>query len=366
MLARVCTVFAAAAMLAAAAAPASATTVSFTGGALSITGDDADSYIYETSFDDPFETDFDPSTPVFAADKGTLEAGPGCDQVTPAVVTCLGLASGTRATITLGGGNDFFAWNQTGAAMTIDAGDGNDEILAGRGADVIRGGNGNDAIVGYGGNDTIDGGPGRDNLSGSNGADRIIGGSGRDTMTGDGAEEAAVTNRPVADRIEARDRERDTITCEGGRDKLIVDARDVINGCSGSAGSSSSGAASATATAGSLTLTVIRGRLPSIRSLRRGKPIPLKIEVSAPCTAVARLTLGAGEARRLRVRGSRTVARSARIVRPGRTVSVPLRAQSRLRRPLAGKRAATFTIAVSCNPGKGRIPAVRLTAKLRR
>lgn len=91
----------------------------------------------------------------------------------------------------------------SGGSDNIDAGEGNDIVIAGFGADNIRGGGGNDRILGdngfytvnhlestnltIGGNDLIDAGGGNDWAIGGFGDDDISGGSGFDVLLGDNA-----------------------------------------------------------------------------------------------------------------------------------------------------------------------------------
>jgi len=75
----------------------------------------------------------------------------------------------------------------------IAAGDGNDWIASGAGADLIAGGRGNDRIdagdgddtvFGEAGNDRVGGGAGDDNLDGGAGNDWVLGGDGNDVLIG--------------------------------------------------------------------------------------------------------------------------------------------------------------------------------------
>jgi hypothetical protein len=80
------------------------------------------------------------------------------------------------------------------AALTVDAGPGNDDVRAagplgasltgGDGTDVLVGGDGADLLQGGAGNDSIDGGSGSDVLSGGDGNDVLNGGAGNDQITG--------------------------------------------------------------------------------------------------------------------------------------------------------------------------------------
>ncbi len=86
----------------------------------------------------------------------------------------------------------------------VDAGAGNDWVIAGGGTDYVQGGVGNDQLHGMGGNDVLEGGDGNDNIHGDGitlagyintavasvlGADFVDGGLGQDTLQGDGGDD---------------------------------------------------------------------------------------------------------------------------------------------------------------------------------
>ncbi|WP_161602531.1 trypsin-like serine protease [Tautonia marina] len=89
-----------------------------------------------------------------------------------------------NGTINGGRGND----NLSGAGglcpVTIDGGEGDDQICGNDGNDLLNGGAGNDSIYGAGGDDTINGGDGNDLLAGNDGNDTINGDAGNDTIGG--------------------------------------------------------------------------------------------------------------------------------------------------------------------------------------
>jgi Ca2+-binding RTX toxin-like protein len=77
-----------------------------------------------------------------------------------------------------GDGNDTIAVQtrvSTSIHVTLNGGNGNDQLTGGNGADVINGGEDYDTLNGQGGNDT---------LNGNNGPDSILGGAGNDILTG--------------------------------------------------------------------------------------------------------------------------------------------------------------------------------------
>ena len=85
----------------------------------------------------------------------------------------------------------------------LEGGPGNDVIIGSRYGDLLEGGSGNDLVSGFAGADDINGGRGKDRLSG---------GAGRDI-------------------IDARDTERDVVSCGTGRDRANADRRDLLRGC---------------------------------------------------------------------------------------------------------------------------------------
>ena len=85
--------------------------------------------------------------------------------------------------------------NLSGHSVTINAGAGDDVIIAQGSTDTIDGGEGNDIIYGGDGNDILTGGPratsgpdtsGNDTIFGGNGNDTIVGNGGRDFLYGEG------------------------------------------------------------------------------------------------------------------------------------------------------------------------------------
>jgi Ca2+-binding RTX toxin-like protein len=79
--------------------------------------------------------------------------------------------------------------------VSVDAGSGDDTVIAGAGAprmyvygnkgnDVIKGGIGDDTLVGGTGTNHIEGRDGNDSIVGSNGPDALLGGRGNDTLLG--------------------------------------------------------------------------------------------------------------------------------------------------------------------------------------
>jgi hypothetical protein len=84
------------------------------------------------------------------------------------------------ASITAGNGQDSIRGG--GGANTIIAGDGNDYINGRGSTNYIKAGNGNDILLGSSGNDTIIAGGGNDSVDGADGNDSLVVGNGNDTV----------------------------------------------------------------------------------------------------------------------------------------------------------------------------------------
>ncbi|MFD2185050.1 hypothetical protein ACFSOX_23095, partial [Rhodoplanes azumiensis] len=119
---------------------------------------------------------------------GTVDMGDGDDVIN------LYIGSNGEGEIRLGAGNDrLTADSWLGQSITVDGGDGDDQITTARGDDLVEGGagadliytnEGNDTIVAGAGDDTIDGGAGADQLWGGEGDDTLVGGAGDDLLDG--------------------------------------------------------------------------------------------------------------------------------------------------------------------------------------
>ncbi|WP_210349575.1 LamG-like jellyroll fold domain-containing protein [Bradyrhizobium agreste] len=86
--------------------------------------------------------------------------------------------------VVTGGGNDVVRVDQSvDVSLTVNAGDGNDQVFAGSGPATLIGGNGNDLLVGGPAHDAIYGSAGDDYLVSNGGNDLIDGGAGIDTVS---------------------------------------------------------------------------------------------------------------------------------------------------------------------------------------
>ncbi|TCR67681.1 calcium-binding protein [Bosea sp. BK604] len=118
------------------------------------------------------------------SNSGTIKAmgGSAIDMGAGDDVVNLYIGSNVEGTILLGDGNDRITMNDYLGAVTVDAGNGNDDITTSFGDDVIHAGAGNDHIFASSGNDTIDAGAGDDTILADEGNDTIDGGDGFDTL----------------------------------------------------------------------------------------------------------------------------------------------------------------------------------------
>ena len=142
-------------------------------------------------------------------------------------------------------------WGRSGAD-TIRAGDGDDHLEGGLGADfacansttldggdTLNGGEGNDTFGVSCGGDTMDGGPGDDQINPGKGSDTVRGGDGNDTivvnssLSPDNLVDAdTVEGGAGDDAIEAQDGLRDTIDCGDSNDKVTYDSDlDTLTNC---------------------------------------------------------------------------------------------------------------------------------------
>ncbi len=99
-------------------------------------------------------------------------------------------------------------------------------------ASRLVGRGGNDELRGSDGPDRIDGGPGNDTIDAGFGDDVIVGGPGRDAISADraGGECGPLWCKlPFGnDRIDARDGQRDSISCGPGTDLVLADRVDIV------------------------------------------------------------------------------------------------------------------------------------------
>jgi len=106
----------------------------------------------------------------------------------------------------------------------------NDTLTGTARDDKIFGLRGKDRLKGLAGNDCINGGRGKDRIAGGIDNDLIRGGGARDILKPGPGQDLAIGGRG-RDKILSRDGEPDQITCGKGRDTVIADAEDDVQGC---------------------------------------------------------------------------------------------------------------------------------------
>ncbi len=126
----------------------------------------------EPGFPDPGLPESD-DTPDPEDDPLTLEGGDGVDNLS---------GQGNDDDIYGYGGSDLI--DGRGGDDWVDAGDGNDAVWAGDGDDSVWGDDGNDSLIGQAGDDNLAGGAGNDSLAGCEGDDSLTGDAGNDTLLG--------------------------------------------------------------------------------------------------------------------------------------------------------------------------------------
>jgi hypothetical protein len=155
--------------------------------------------------------------------------------------------SGAPLNLTLGGGADdgragegddvrnvekVVAFNP-GTFAGTEGGDGI-EVVQVSGPSTLTGGGGDDFLKTSDGADRLDGGAGADTLDGGFNDDTIVGGPGPDSLAGDHPTgECGIywCKLPAGnDTIEARDGERDSVSCGAGTDTVNADAVDTVAG----------------------------------------------------------------------------------------------------------------------------------------
>jgi Ca2+-binding RTX toxin-like protein len=146
----------------------------------------------------------------------TLEGGDGNDEIR---------GGSGRNTINGGSGNDRLIGGR--GVNVIDGGDGRDYIAGGRGDDILRGGKGDDVIYGLGGNDTIEGGAGKDYLDGGEGNDAVRGGDGNDDIFGGRGNDILEGGKGT--NVMAGGDGQDTIKHSGVKDRIYSQSDDSVS-----------------------------------------------------------------------------------------------------------------------------------------
>jgi Ca2+-binding RTX toxin-like protein len=165
-----------------------------------------------------------------------LTDGAGCSGLRP---TLCGFADKAfPVSISLGDRNDVASTNSFTQSLTMDAGPGEDDVLAGGLDATADGGSGNDTVILAANNlVTGDGGPGRDRIYGGLGAAAAIlsGGNGADLLVPDGFMFSKAEGGSGTDRLVSLAGERVTLIGNSGADALAAPAgrKPTLDGGSG-------------------------------------------------------------------------------------------------------------------------------------
>jgi RTX calcium-binding nonapeptide repeat (4 copies) len=201
-------------------AAASATTVSYANGTITVKAAAGEKNTITVNEGDGSYQITEASAPI--------EPGPGCDKA-PGTSRVGCPATGTVALgVDLGDGDDSLIVS-VGIPADILGGAGNDTVTGGFGDDIIRGDDGDDSLSGNAGNDTLEGAGGADNLDGGAGADSVTGNDGNDGLTGGDGDDTligadgddALTAGSGNDRLEAG-KGADSLDAGAGSDVLLT------------------------------------------------------------------------------------------------------------------------------------------------
>jgi hypothetical protein len=293
-----------------------------------------------------------------------IDGGPGYDKIEadwevdddPVSITLAGGADDGHA----GEGDDIrnvesVATHQSSTLVGSDASE-YLEVVQVTTPSAISGGGGDDTLKASDAADTLDGGPGNDNIDGGFGDDTITGGPGQDNISGDrrGGDCGPIWCKfPFGnDTIDARDGERDSITCGLGEDTVLADTIDVVSGdCetvtrTGAAPGGGGGAGGSAPGKAALSAAVVKTKLG--RALAHG----VTLRVSAP---------GAG---RLTAR-AQGASGATKVKRAGQA-KVVLRFTTAARKHLRHARRASLKITVRFAPSGGAALAKTLKVTLKR
>jgi len=219
-----------------------------------------------------------------------------------------------------GAGTDLADYSGASDAVNVSLDGAANDGVAGEGDNVgvdmedIKGTAKADTLTGSTAANELDGGDGNDTLSGLAGADGLTGGRGGDTLDG-GAGIDALAGGAGADRLRGRDNSRDDVSCGGGVDSAVLDARDDPRACD----IVSRGVAVASATRRGRA-AVIRLTCPAIEGVRCTGTLTLRsgtarvggrgFSIASGTTAALSMRLNA-RGRRARSLGATTVFRDA-------------------------------------------------------
>jgi Ca2+-binding RTX toxin-like protein len=307
----------------------------------------------------------------FGTNGDAIDGGPGVDAIesdwyqetsttTEISVSLAGGADDGRS----GEGDDIRAVERIishapGTLVGTDAGE-HLEVFQILGGTNLVGHGGPDTLKGADGPDRLDGGAGDDMLDARYGDDHVVGGPGRDTILADqaGGECSYLWCKfPYGnDTVDARDGERDSVTCGAGQDSVQADAVDVVApDCEtvtrGGAAPGPGGGAGPGSGGGALAASVRRVKLS--RALSRG----MKVRATAP---------GAGSLTATAKANGKVAAGASRSVKKAGRTTVVLRFTKKARRTLRRSRRVKLGVAIRFAPQRGAAIRQRLAVTLTR
>ncbi len=158
-----------------------------------------------------------------APDAVTIDGGDGNDQLT---------GTAFNDSIDGGGGNDVITTGD--GSNTVSAGDGNDRITASFGNDSLSGGSGDDTIFADSGNDAVNGDAGNDRLDGGFGNDTVDGGDDDDVIFGGRGDNDSLLGGAGNDSIRGDTNAANQVGTSGNDTIDGGDGNDTIDGDAGS------------------------------------------------------------------------------------------------------------------------------------
>jgi hypothetical protein len=314
-----------------------------------------------------------------SASPDLVDGGPGNDRI----VQDWNDLTGSLVTLTLAGGADdgrpgegddirnvesVLSFNPVGYVGT-EAAD-RIEVVQVSGPSTISGGAGDDFLKTSDGADHLDGGPGADIIDGGYNDDVIVGGPGPDSLAGDHPTgECGIywCKLPAGnDTIDARDGERDTVTCGFGTDSVSADPIDVVAGdcenvtrvgaepAAGAAGGKSGakgGGKNGGKSAGTVTVSI--GKVGLRKALAQG----LVVKVATP--GAGKISAGAS------LKGKRVAGGSRTVTRAGKS-SVRLKFKTPAKRSLRRAKSVRLAVQVRFTPTSGSATTKTLAVSLAR
>lgn len=221
----------------------------------------------------------------------------------------------------------------------------------------LIGNGGNDVLKGADGADRLDGGAGADDLDAGFGDDVVVGGPGADSIAGDrrGGDCGPLWCKlPYGnDTIDARDGERDSVTCGAGQDTVSADLVDVVAPDCETVSRDGSGPAPGPGPKGKQALAAAVGRVKLGRALSHGLTLRLTAPAAGKASAVAKAS-------------RKPVAVASRSIAKAGSATLVLRFSKQARRKLRRAKSAKLSVSVRFTPKRGAAVSQKLAVTLKR